>query len=173
MSECQICDMIKSGALKKIYEDNDVIAILCPEPVSQGHVWIMPKKHYPIIEQIPDFDIGHLFWIANKVSITLFEVLKVQGTNIFVENGVAAGQTHNHFLINIIPRMPDDKIKLEWQPRQLTEEDMATVELKIKDQSKTVGYFEEKKTEPINLDKNEEKPMDSSDYLVKHLRRIP
>lgn len=173
MSECEICDMLGSGKLKKVYEDDKVIAVLCPEPVSQGHVWVMPKKHYTIIEHVPDFEVAHIFGITNKVSISLFEVLQVQGTNIFIQNGVAAGQKHNHFLINIIPRMPDDNVKLDWQPKQLTEEEMSTVELKIRDQTKTVGYFEEEKPEPVNLDKSTEKYSDEENYLVKHLRKIP
>ena len=176
MVECKICNLIKSGKLKKVYEDEKVLAALSPEPVSQGHVWILPKKHHPIIEQIPDYDIGSLFEVANKISISLFEALQVQGTNIFVQNGVAAGQTYSHFIINIVPRMPEDGINLEWQPKQLTEEEMSTVELKIKDQVGVVGQFEEETPEPVNLDKKKETLKESSteeDYLVKSLRRIP
>ena len=80
MSDCKICEMIKSEKLKKLYEDEKTIAVLCPEPVSNGHVWVIPKQHYPIIEQIPDYEVAHLFGIANKISISLFELLQLQGT---------------------------------------------------------------------------------------------
>ena len=165
--------MIESKGLKKIYEDKKAIAVLCPEPVSQGHIWVIPKKHYPIIENIPDYDVSYMFGIANKISICLFETLKAQGTNIFVQNGVAAGQKYSHFIINIIPRMPNDNINLEWQPRQLTQEEMSTVELKIKENIGPVGSFEKEKKEPIKLDKETETISDETDYLVKSLRRIP
>jgi len=173
MTECKICSLIKSEKSKKIYEDKKIIAILCPEPASEGHIWIIPKTHYPIIEQIPDYEVANLFDIANKISISLFETLQVQGTNIFVQNGVAAGQSFSHIIINIIPRMPNDKISLEWQPKQLTEEEMSTVELKIKDQIDIVGHFEKEKKEPVKVDKKKETLSDEENYLVKHLRRIP
>jgi len=173
MSDCQICDLISSGKANKIYEDDKIIGILCPEPVSAGHVWVIPKNHYPIFENIPDYEVARMFSIANKISISLFEILKVQGTNIFVANGPAAGQNVSHFIINIIPRMPNDSINMAWQPRQLTEEEMSTVELKIKENIKTVGYFEKEKPKPIELDKKREVISNEEDYLVKSLRRIP
>ena len=176
MADCKICAMSEKGELKKIYEDVKVIAALSPEPVSQGHILIIPKKHYPILEQIPDYDIAYMFDIANKISISLFEVLQVQGTNIFVENGIAAGQKYSHFMINLIPRMPNDGINLEWTPKQLTEEEMSTIELKVKEQIGIVGNFEEEKKEPIKLDKKPEtikESKDEEDYLIKSLRRIP
>jgi histidine triad (HIT) family protein len=173
MPECKLCNSIKKGDLKKIYEDDKLIVALCPEPISGGHMWVIPKAHYTIIEQIPDFEVGHLFNITNKISISLFEVLQAQGTNIFIENGVAAGQKYSHFLINIIPRMPNDGINLEWQPKQLTEEEMSTVELKVKDDIKTVGYFEEEKQTPIEVKEETQVLSDEEDYLIKSLRRIP
>lgn len=175
MTDCKICSMLGSGKLKKIYEDEKIIGALCPEPVSEGHVWIIPKKHYSIIEQIPDFDVANLFSITNKISVSLFETFHVQGTNIFVQNGVAAGQKYSHFIINIIPRMPNDNLNLMWQSRQLTEEEMSTIELRIKDHVKTVGYFEKEKEKPLDLDKKTEtiSDADEEDYLMRSLRRIP
>lgn len=173
MPQCHICEMLESGKLKKIYDDEKSAAVLSPEPSSLGHVWVIPKKHYLIIEQIPDFEVASLFKIANKISISLFDVLKSQGTNIFVQNGTGAGQKHNHFIINIIPRMVNDKINLSWQPKQLTEEEMSTIELRVKEQTKTVGYFEKEKPKPVELDKKRETLSDEEDYLIKSLRRIP
>lgn len=173
MAECKICNLIKSNELKQIYADAKMVAVLCPEPVSKGHVWVMPKKHSPIMEQIADFDIADLFSLANKISVSLFEVLQAQGTNIFVQNGVEAGQKFNHFMINIIPRQPDDVINLELQPRQLTEEEMSTVELKIKEQTKQIGEFKEEKPDPLNLDKQIEEEPEEDNFFSNHLRRIP
>jgi histidine triad (HIT) family protein len=176
MSECKICTISEKGGLKKIYEDVKVIVALSPEPISKGHVLVIPKKHYPIIEQIPDYEVAYMFNIANKISIFLFESLKVQGTNLFVENGIAAGQKYSHFMIHIIPRMPNDGINFEWVPKQMNEEEMSTIELKIKEQISVVGNFEEEKKEPINLD-NKIKTIsafsDKEDYLIKSLRKIP
>lgn len=173
MAQCKICQTLNQGSLKKIYEDKQIVAALCPSPVSSGHIWVISKTHYPILEKIPDFLVADLFFVANKISVSVFEALGVQGTNIFVQNGIEAGQKYSHFIINIIPRMPNDNIALEWQPKQLTEEEMSTVELKIKDQTANVGKVEKKEDRPINLDKREKKQADQTDFLVKSLRRIP
>jgi histidine triad (HIT) family protein len=173
MTDCKICDMIEKNEFKKIYEDEKTVAALSDEPVSEGHILIIPKKHYSIIEQIPDYEFGDIFSLANKISISLFESLRLQGTNIFIQNGVGAGQKHNHSVIHLIPRMANDNINLGWQPKQLNEEEMSTVELKIKEPVKTVGYFEKEKPKPVELDREPEVISDEEDYLVKSLRRIP
>ncbi len=173
MTDCKICGMIKENKLKKVYEDKNLSVVLCPEPAALGHLWVIPKKHYPIIEQIPDYEIGYLFDVANKVSVSLFEVLESQGTNIFVENGISAGQKYSHVIINIIPRNPNDNINLAWKPRSLSEEEMSTIEIAVKEQMETVGYFEKEKEEPINLDRPKKTISDEEDYLLKSLRRIP
>jgi ribosomal protein S13 len=72
--------------------------------------------------------------------------------------------------------MPNDGINFEWVPKQMNEEEMSTIELKIKEQISVVGNFEEEKKEPINLD-NKIKTIsafsDKEDYLIKSLRKIP
>ena len=174
MSECKICEAIKEKE-ELIYEDKDVIAILSTEPASAGHIILSPKKHYPIIEQIPDYEFGHLFHIANKLSIAVFETVGCQGTNIIIENGVAAGQTVPHVTIHIIPRNENDGLNFQWNPKTLSEEEMSTVELKVREEAKSIGGFEkEKKKEAIKLEKKKEKiSSEEENYLIKQLTRIP
>jgi len=173
MAECKICEIIKGKKLKKIYEDSKLVVALSPEPVSLGHLWIVPKTHYTIMEQIPDYEFGHFGNIANKFSIILFEALKAHGTNIFIQNGIAAGQKYNHFFINLIPRGLGDKINLNWESKQLTEEQMSTIELKIKENVKSVGIFETEKQKPIEEKKPDKISSSEENYLIRSLRRIP
>ena len=176
MAGCEICDQIKKKK-ELLFEDEKVAAFLAPKPSSIGHIQIAPKNHYPIIEQVPDFEIGHMFFIANKLSVAVFETLGMQGTNILVQNGLAAGQKHAHFMVNVIPRRQDDGLNFDWKPKQLGEEEMSTVELKLKEAAKNIGEFEKEKAKPIELDQEAEKITSSLDdeenYLIKQLRRIP
>lgn len=172
---CIVCQIIGNRIpSKKIYEDELVMAVLDVNGANPGHCFVMPKNHYPIMEQVPDREIGRLFNVSNKVSSAIFESLGAQGTNLFVANGIPAGQTVAHFTINVIPRKENDGINLLWQPKQLSEEEMSTVELKLKEQSKHVGGFEkeEKKAritapKPVVLSDEEE------EYFGKQMRRIP
>ena len=173
MAECVICQII-DGKIpsKKLYEDDEVLVFLDFNGATSGHTFVVPKEHYPIYEQIPDELVGKLFSISNKVSTALFESLQVQGTNIFVTNGVSAGQSVAHFVINIVPRKEGDGIDLQWQPRQLSEEEMSTVELKIKEGTQNMGA--PSSGEPsveMTEQKKENTPFDEEDYLWKSVNR--
>jgi histidine triad (HIT) family protein len=120
----------------RIAENAKAIAVLDINGSNPGHAFVIPKSHYPILEQVPDEDIGALFELANKVSVALFDLLGAEGTNIFVANGIPAGQTVAHFIINAVPRKQNDGISFAWKPKQLSEEEISTVELKIRDELK-------------------------------------
>ena len=178
MSEtCVFCQAAKGKAkLEKIYEDEKIIAVLHPRPASKGHIIVFSKTHYNIIEQIPDYEIGDIFKKINKLSIAAFEGVKSQGTNIIMQNGVAAGQEIPHICIHIIPRAENDGINFQWQPKQLTEEEMSTVELTLKQEAENIGGFEkQEKAKPIKLDEKKPKKIlsDEENYLIKQLERIP
>ncbi len=175
MAECLICQIINGEVpSKKIYEDDDVLAILDFNGANPGHSFVIPKQHIPILEQASPHIVTKLFSVANKISSAIFDTLKVEGTNIFVANGVPAGQKVAHTMINIIPRKQNDGINLEWQPKQLSEEEMSTIELKLKEEISSVGFGEAPKTskkekaEPITQEVSGE-----DNYLIKQLRRIP
>src|SRR3989338_3360521 len=134
---CLICQIVEGKIPSfKIAENPKAIAILDINGANPGHAFIIPKGHYPIIEQVPDEDMGALFSLANKVSVALFDLIGAEGTNIFVSNGIPAGQTVAHFLINVVPRKQNDGINFQWKPKQLSEEEISTVELKMKEELK-------------------------------------
>lgn len=172
---CIVCQIVGNKIpSKKIYEDEFVMAVLDVNGANPGHCFVMPKNHYPILEQVPDIEIGRLFQASNKISSAIFESLGVQGTNIFVANGIPAGQTVAHFTINVIPRKENDGINLQWQPRQLNEEEMSTVELKLKEQAKNIGHFEKEDKKPMA---HAPKPValseEGEEYFERQMRRLP
>tara|TARA_Y100000310_G_scaffold322956_1_gene382724 strand:+ start:221 stop:760 length:540 start_codon:yes stop_codon:yes gene_type:complete len=161
----------------KVYEDDLVIAVLDVNGANPGHCFVMPKEHYPILEQVPDNVLGNLFIAANKISSAIFEALKVQGTNIFLRNGIPAGQTVAHFMINVIPRQENDGVNLQWKPKQLNEEELSTVELKFKEEIKNTGVRAIESTPKVETASKETtaEPVidDEDDYVMKQLKRIP
>jgi len=172
---CLICDLAKTG--KKLFEDAKVAIILSPEPASKGHTLVIPKEHKTIMEQVDDDLLGYCFSVANKVSMFLFEKLKAEGTNIIVQNGVAAGQTEPHFVIHIIPRKENDGLNLQWKTKQASDSELSDAALQLGN-----GLIE-KKEKPVEIAKEAPKPEDNKEekaaeiirdsYLLKQLRRIP
>ena len=174
---CLVCQIIENKIpSKKIYEDEFAMAVLDVNGSNPGHCFVMPKNHYPIIEQVPDAEIGRLFNISNRISSAIFESLGAQGTNIFVANGIPAGQTVAHFTINVIPRRENDGINLQWQPKQLSEEEISTVELKLKEQTKNLGFEKDEKAEAEKPRIHVKKPValseEEDEYFSRQMRRV-
>jgi len=171
---CEICEALNKSGLK-IYEDDRLVAILKNDSSVLGHIILVPKEHYPILEHVPDEIISHLFSIANNLSTICFEVLGAGGTNIIVNNGLEAGQTHPHFILNIVPRFENDNINFNWEPKKSTEEESLEMLAKLSDAINSLeGNIEN--PEPQVEQNPEEKKDDGTqpeDYLMKSLDRIP
>lgn len=192
---CEQCAILDLPNKPFLYEDDKVFAMLAQHPCTAGHVLVVPKTHFPIFENVPDDLVAHAIVIANKISMALFDGLHAQGSNLLICNGVPAGQESAHTMIHVIPRMPVDGLSFVWLPRQMTEEQMATVELQLKeecakingtpreqaiDELKEVGEDEKKeigeeenRKETKKSDEKEATPEDYEDYQVKHVTRIP
>jgi len=133
--QCIFCQII-SGKVpsQKVYEDDKCLVILDINPAVKGHLLILPKEHYGIMPQVPEETLDHLFLVSKTISQVLLKSIRAQGTNIFIANGLAAGQKAQHFMIHLIPRKENDGIlKLETK---LIDKEMRTkvhnvVELKL------------------------------------------
>ena len=187
-NQCIICNAINSGTTLTVYEDNEIVALIDENPAALGQIAIMPKAHYPIIEQVPDYLINHMFQVVNKISISVFEALQAQGTNLLVSNGVAAGQALPHFMVNIIPRRENDGLNFQWQTKQLSEEEMSTVELVLKEHTQLINTLDVPRPPSQNIPaeqagqedaeshaKAHEQPVEEEiageNYLIKQLKR--
>jgi histidine triad (HIT) family protein len=132
--QCIFCQIV-SGKVssKKVFEDKNCIGILDINPANPGHVLIIPKEHYSIMQLMPKEIVEHLFSVAKKISRAQLTCLKVDGTNIFVANGAAAGQKSPHFMIHLIPRKESDGITCFDLPKnQITEVDQEKLRVAIR-----------------------------------------
>ena len=127
--QCIFCQIV-SGKVqsKKVYDDEQVIAVLDVNPANPGHLLIMPKEHYSIMPQIPDEEIGHIFMVAKTLSNASLKVLEVQGSNIIVANGVAAGQRAQHFMVHLIPRTDNDGVDFQIPQKTNSDEELKKIQ---------------------------------------------
>lgn len=124
--QCIFC-LIAEGKVpaKKIYEDDDFLAILDIYPASKGHIILFSKKHVKIISELPN----EIFSVAKNLVSALKQIS--QGVNLFIAEGELAGQKAEHIVTHLIPRYKDDKIPLVWQPKKMSEEDLDKVQKEI------------------------------------------
>ena len=70
---CEYCDLMKQKK-NLLFEDGNVYVMHSPTPATIGHLLVLPKKHFLIIEQVPDYLVGELFKAANKASTEIIPV---------------------------------------------------------------------------------------------------
>ena len=142
--------MVRNAKDSAIYEDEHCVAFLERKSFAKGQVLVLLKEHFAIIELVPDYLVNHLFSVVNKLSVAAFDAFSVQGTNLLVNNGVAAGQEFAHVSVQIIPRSQSDDLDFSWAPKQLSEEEMSTIELSLREETTHIGGFSlEKPAEQI------------------------
>lgn len=160
---CIFCHIISGRvASKKVYEDEKCIAVLDINPANPGHVLLMPKEHYAIMPLIPEDIIGHLFMVSKGISHACLRAFKAQGTNIFVANGVAAGQKAQHFMIHVIPRKEKDGLTYFTLPKKrVTKQQLEELKKILKARINFVFGVKEEK--PIELGKAAEKSKEAEE----------
>ncbi len=106
---CPFCKIV-SGDIpsSKVYEDDEVLAILDINPAKKGHTVILPKQHAPIMPILPPQSFKKLFHAARRISKSIKKAMVVPRTTLFIANGGVAGQQANHFLFHILPREDGD-----------------------------------------------------------------
>ena len=106
---CIFCEIINNIIpSKKIYEDEDVLAILDISQTTKGHALVIPKKHFDNINEIDDKLLSKLIVTSNRLSKKIIHKLGAKGFNLLVNTNEIAGQTVKHAHFHIIPRYTEN-----------------------------------------------------------------
>jgi ATP adenylyltransferase len=137
MTECIFCEPNELRESATVKEGDCFKLVLDPNPVSFGHVLIVPKRHVEKIDELKPEEVEALVGRISeakefsrdldKVKDKYFEILKAgderseelikavigtdrepEGFNIGVNEGEAAGQTIDHLHVHVIPRFEGD-----------------------------------------------------------------
>ncbi len=113
--DCIFCKII-AGEIPsyKVYEDERFFAILDRFPAALGHVIVLSKNHADNLYELDDTDAASLMPLVKRLAKAVKDATNCAGVNIVQNNGVAAGQTVNHFHMHIIPRFDNDNISVSW-----------------------------------------------------------
>ena len=88
----------------RIYEDDDVIAILDISQVTKGHTLVISKKHYENFLATPKEIMHKVMDVAQRIGQAQITTLNAKGVNILTNCYPEAGQTVMHFHVHVIPR---------------------------------------------------------------------
>jgi len=88
----------------KVYEDDDILAIMDVFPQSEGHCLVLHKKSEAV--NFLDIDaaaLNQLMSVTQKVAGAVKAALKPAGIRVLQFNGARAGQTVFHLHFHVLP----------------------------------------------------------------------
>ena len=118
---CVFCEIVKGNIPSaKVYEDDDVLAILDISQTTKGHILVMPKKHYETFLDMPEEEFASLMKIVRNLAGQITKNLHANGCNVLINTKEAAGQTVMHTHVHIIPRYDaNDTIEISFKENKL------------------------------------------------------
>ncbi len=110
MNDCIFCKIINNEIPSKtIYEDEKIKIIMNINPITNGHLLVIPQQHMVNINDIDIDIVNHSFKvIRNIIYPQLKEKLNCKGLTLSQNNEL--GQEIKHYHIHLIPRYEDDNI---------------------------------------------------------------
>lgn len=113
---CLFCDII-DGKIpsKKVYEDDNYLAILDIAQTTKGHTLVMSKKHSDTFLDMSNDEFKQLMSKVHEIAPKVINSLNAKGCNLLVNTNEVAGQTIMHTHVHIIPRYDDsDSININF-----------------------------------------------------------
>lgn len=116
--DCVFCKII-DGEIpsQKVYEDENMIAILDANPVSKGHTLVIPKKHVENIHEAEGMQYLHEGLV--KTSNALEKAFDPEGINIAQNNGEKAGQEVFHLHFHVTPIYTGNELDITYNRSDL------------------------------------------------------
>jgi histidine triad (HIT) family protein len=125
MTDCIFCKIISGKIPAEIlYENDHAVAVLDINPIHFGHALILPKQHCSGFLDLPDETYHSILQAAKVVTQALVQSLKLEGYNIFSNNGTIAGQSVFHFHLHVTPRYRDDNIRFVLKLKKYSDDDL-------------------------------------------------
>ena len=133
MKGCLFCEII-NGTKRSwdVYEDKFVKAFLDINPASEGHILVIPKKHYSTIFDINDKELQKLIIVVKKISLLCKKTFGVKAVNIISSNGKEAQQEIPHLHFHILPRREGDKLNFNYDPIKMDTKKLDDILFKLK-----------------------------------------
>jgi len=107
---CVFCRVVAGDAPSSIvFESDSLVAFMDIDPVTPGHLLVVPREHLPDLADLPDELASDMFRVARLLAAALRRTgLRCDGINLFYADGEAAFQEVFHAHLHVFPRYADD-----------------------------------------------------------------
>ena len=106
---CVFCDYAGPSEIIAEYLGGDVFVIEPINPVTEGHVLVIPRVHIANFTDKP----SHVF-DAVMTAARWHARSYLRSCNLITSKGEAATQTVSHLHVHLVPRRKNDGLKLPW-----------------------------------------------------------
>lgn len=121
MDGCIFCAIIRREAEASIVHEDDLsLVFLTIEPVTPGHLLLVPKRYVAYMAEMDAETGAHLFRVALRMNRAIrASGLRCEGVNLFLADGEAAFQEVFHVHLHVFPRFRGDTftIDADWSVR--------------------------------------------------------
>ncbi len=108
MSDCIFCKMVKGEIpLKKVYEDDQLLAFWDIAPKAPVHVLLIPKVHMDSLYQMDDSNAEAVQAMIIKAPEIAQQMKLSDGFRLIANTGEACGQTVHHLHFHILGQFTD------------------------------------------------------------------
>lgn len=123
---CIFCDIVAGRADASIvHEDENVLAFMDIRPWTAGHLLVVPKRHAGNLTELDSSDGEKVFAAGHRIATAMRSgPSPVEGVNLFLADGVVAGQEVFHVHLHVLPRTRGDGFGLRGVPRSPSRADL-------------------------------------------------
>jgi histidine triad (HIT) family protein len=116
----------------RVYEDEQVLAFLDINPLSNGHTLVIPKEPAETMDRLSDEAAAALGRVLPRICRAVVAATGVREYNVLENNGTAAHQAIAHVHFHIIPKPnPREGLGIGWPMRSLESAAGAALAAKI------------------------------------------
>lgn len=132
--DCLFCKIIAGEVPSQIVaEDERTVAFMDINPGTRGHALVVPRNHAKDLHEIDGDDLAAVALAAQRLAARARDRLQADGVNLMNGCGRAAWQTVFHFHMHVIPRYDGDPLRLPWDPKPGSPEEIAAAAAKLRD----------------------------------------
>ena len=116
----------------KVYEDSHVLAFLDINPLSRGHVLVIPKEPAETLDRLSDEAAAAIGRVLPRLCRAVIRVSGTSDYNLLQNNGASARQAVDHVHFHIIPKPSQGGgLSVSWVPGKLEPTDGAELARQI------------------------------------------
>lgn len=131
--ECIFCAIV-AGQVEAsvVYQDETAVAFMDLNPVTPGHLLVVPRTHAVGLEDLDEVISAHIWSVGHRMARALRRSgLRCEGINVFLADGEVAFQEVFHFHLHVFPRHEGDgfAIDADWKerPRHLLDQEAQAI----------------------------------------------